>query len=413
MRVAIVGCGIAGPAAALLLARDGHEATIVERVADPRPVGAGILIQPLGQRILDELGLLGALAARSTAVRRFDGRTRSGRRVLDFGYDDARAGRGSVGLGVHRAELFTILMAAVRAVAIPVVTGAEVRAIRPGDAGWSLEAGEGAQPATGPFDLVVVADGARSRLRTALGIATKDVGYPYGAIWAVVPDPDRLAGDVLTQRYDGTRTVLGILPTGVGLVSIFWSIRTRDIDAAIAAGPEAWVAAAREHAGDLAPLVDRAVATGILGARYRDVVVPEPIVVRDGRGIVLLGDAAHAMSPQLGMGASLALADAWALAGALRANPDDLGRGLQAYTADRRAHIRWYTWLSRIMTPVFQSDLTPIGWPRDLLFGPISRLPWVRRQFVDIQLGRQTSPWTTWPPLADDGALSGGRSRRD
>jgi 2-polyprenyl-6-methoxyphenol hydroxylase-like FAD-dependent oxidoreductase len=406
MRVAVVGCGIAGPAAALLLARDGHEVTIVERVADPQPVGAGILIQPLGQRILDELGLLDALAARSTAVRRFDGRTRTGRRVLDFGYEDAQAGRGSVGLGVHRAELFTILMAAVRAAAIPVLTGVEVRAIDPGEAGWSLEGGESA---TGPFDLVVVADGARSRLRASLGVASKDVGYPYGAIWAVVPDPDGLAGDVLTQRYDGTRTVLGILPTGVGLVSIFWSIPTRDIDAAIAAGPEAWVATAREHAGDLAPLVDRAVATGILGARYRDVVVPDPVVTRGRHGIVLLGDAAHAMSPQLGMGASLALADAWALAGALRASPDDLGGGLRAYAADRRAHIRWYTWLSRIMTPVFQSGLSPIGWPRDLLFGPISRVPWVRRQFVDIQLGRQTSPWTTWPPLADGGALSGGR----
>ena len=114
-------------------------------------------------------------------------------------------------------------------------------------------------------------------------------------------------------------------------------------------------------------------------------------------GIVVIGDAAHAMSPQLGLGANLCLADAWSLATTLRSHVD-LHAALPAYVADRRAHIRWYTWLSRIMTPVFQSDLVPIGWARDALFGPIGRLPQVRRQLVEIELGGQTSPWTTWSP---------------
>jgi 2-polyprenyl-6-methoxyphenol hydroxylase-like FAD-dependent oxidoreductase len=112
------------------------------------------------------------------------------------------------------------------------------------------------------------------------------------------------------------------------------------------------------------------------------------------------------MSPQLGMGASLAFADAWSLATALRTRPDDLASALRLHADDRRAHIRWYTWLSRIMTPVFQSDLVPLGLPRDLVFGPVSRIPWVRRQFVEIQLGRQTSPFRTWPPAADTGPLA-------
>jgi hypothetical protein len=65
------------------------------------------------------------------------------------------------------------------------------------------------------------------------------------------------------------------------------------------------------------------------------------------------------------------------------------------------------------MTPVFQSDLVPVGWARDALFGPVGRIPWVRRQFVEIELGRQTSPWTTWGPAADGGLLAtGGGSGR-
>ena len=405
MKVAVVGCGIAGPAAALLLARDGHDVTIVERFEDPRPVGAGLLIQPLGQRVLEEMGLLEPLAARSAPVRRFDGRTRSGRVVLRFAYDDHRSALGAVGLGVHRAELFRVLWAALEAASIPVRTNVDVSGLRSSHEGWTIRSRGGDH---GPFDLVVVADGARSRLRRSLGLASKDVGYPYGAIWSVVPDPDGLAGDCLTQRYDGTRFTLGILPTGVGQASIFWSIRSRSIDGVVAAGPSAWAATARQHAGALAPLVDRAVDAGILGARYRDVVVPRPFVVGSRGGVVLIGDAAHAMSPQLGLGASLALADAWSLAEALRRRPSDLAAALLDHAADRRAHVRWYTWLSRIMTPVFQSDLVPIGWPRDLLFGPVGRIPWVRRQFVEIELGRQTSPWTTWPPAADGGPLAPG-----
>src|SRR5213076_1500162 len=113
------------------------------------------------------------------------------------------------------------------------------------------------------------------------------------------------------------------------------------------------------------------------------------------------GDAAHAMSPQLGMGASLALADAWSLTAAVRnAEPQSIGRALDEYAADRRGHIRWYTWLSRMMTPVFQSDLVPMGWARDVVFGPAARLAFVRRQFATILLGEQTGPWSTWAPAA-------------
>src|SRR5215218_1628279 len=68
MRVAVVGSGTGGASAALLLARDGHAVEIFERVPDPRPVGAEILLQPLGQRILATLGLADELAAKSDLV---------------------------------------------------------------------------------------------------------------------------------------------------------------------------------------------------------------------------------------------------------------------------------------------------------------------------------------------------------
>ncbi len=57
LRVAIVGCGSAGPAAATLLARQGHEVRLFERASECRPVGAGFLLQPSGLAVLEELGM--------------------------------------------------------------------------------------------------------------------------------------------------------------------------------------------------------------------------------------------------------------------------------------------------------------------------------------------------------------------
>jgi len=401
VRVGVVGAGTAGLAAALLLARDGHEVEVIERVTDPRPVGAGIVLQPLGQAVLAELGLAVELTRRSTPVRRIDGRTLGGRSVLAFGYDDA--GRSALGLGVHRGDLFGVMWGALGSAA-SIRTGVEVRELDPVADGWWLTTADGER--LGPYDLVVAADGARSRLRHRSALATKDVGYPYGAVWTVVPDPEGLAGDVLWQRYGDTRRTLGIIPTGLGQASIFWSHPVRSIDAVVDAGPDSWIGRVLPYAGHLGVLVERAALTGILAARYRDVVVPTPIAIRGRGGLVLVGDAAHAMSPQLGMGASLALADAWSLADAIRRHPD-VPSALRAYGDGRRAHVRWYTWLSRLMTPVFQSDLVPMGWARDLSFGPAQRLAFVRRQFALILLGEQTSPWSTWPPARPGGQLAG------
>lgn len=96
-----------------------------------------------------------------------------------------------------------------------------------------------------------------------------------------------------------------------------------------------------------------------------------------------------------GPGTSLALADAWGLHQAL-ATESTLATALASYAADRARHVRWYQWWTRLMVPVFQSDLTPLALPRDLLGEPLGRVPWVRRQLVGTLLGDRTSPWGTW-----------------
>src|SRR5690349_16927945 len=99
-RVGVVGCGTAGAAAAILLARAGCHVTVLERVPEPGPVGAGIMIQPTGQAVLARLGLLDAIAAKGARIDRLWFRTHTGRTLVDLHY--AQVDQAWFGIGLHR-----------------------------------------------------------------------------------------------------------------------------------------------------------------------------------------------------------------------------------------------------------------------------------------------------------------------
>jgi 2-polyprenyl-6-methoxyphenol hydroxylase-like FAD-dependent oxidoreductase len=93
----------------------------------------------------------------------------------------------------------------------------------------------------------------------------------------------------------------------------------------------------------------------------------------------LIGDAAHATSPQLGQGANNALLDALALADALDAT-GDVAQALASYAHIRRRHVRFYQLASAAMTPFFQSDSRVLADLRDLAFHRMKIVPWLRRE---------------------------------
>lgn len=387
-----MGCGTAGPAAALLLARQGHRVTIFERVHEPGPVGAGILLQPTGMTVLAELGLLDGILARGARVDHLDGRTTSGRPVLDLRYADWRPGL--FGLGIHRGALFQALFDALEPAGVDVQCGVEITA-------WDGRTAQDAEGRShGPFDLCVVGDGARSLLRGAGHVEKRARQYPWGALWAIVPDRSGEYAGVLKQEYEGTQIMLGTLPTGRSptsdeqLVSLFWSIHTDRIDAWRSAGLQAWKDEALRVSPRSASILDQLDdIEQITTAHYWDVVLTSPI----GDRVVYIGDAAHAMSPQLGQGANLGLYDAWVLAQVLGG-----GGTLADYAARRWWHTFTYQWLNRIVTPFFQADSALLGGIRDTFFGPLCRLPLFRGQMLGALSGAKVRLFDevpTHPPL--------------
>lgn len=120
----------------------------------------------------------------------------------------------------------------------------------------------------------------------------------------------------------------------------------------------------------------------VLSASYHDVVMWPWHTQRR----VFIGDAAHAMSPQLGQGTNLALLDASALCAALLEDVP-LAVALERYSRVRQQHIDYYQFASRWLTPLFQSDLQPLGPLRNALMRLACQLPLMREEMLRTMAG--------------------------
>jgi 2-polyprenyl-6-methoxyphenol hydroxylase-like FAD-dependent oxidoreductase len=384
--VAVIGCGSAGPAAAVLLQRAGHRVTVFEAVPALGAVGAGVLLQPTGLDVLARLGVLDAILMHGAPVTRLRCRTRAGATVLDLAYGEL--GPAVHGIGIHRAVLLHHLVEAMRAAAIPVHLGTAIQeVIAAGPAASLLRDGAGVDH--GPFDLVVVADGARSALRGRLPVRARVRPYPWGALWFIGRDPERRFGDSLSQIVHGARHMIGFLPTGMDiertgqLVSMFYSVPLAGVDALRAAGLEAWKQRVRALAPEAEPLLAQIESFEQLAlAAYLDVRMRP---WHTGH-VLLLGDAAHATSPQLGQGVNLALCDAATLADCL-ASASDVPAALATYTRRRTHLLAYYQLASRWLTPFFQSSSRFLGWARDLGLGMMHAIGPLRRKMIRTMAG--------------------------
>ncbi len=383
MKIGIVGAGIAGLATAAFLARDGHAVEVLERAPHPVPLGAGLLLQPPGARVLGELGVLDAVAATASRITRLEARTTRGRALLDLDY--GRLGPGSHGLGLQRAAIWSALLGAAAAAGADLRPGTAVAAVRDGAAGAAAVTEDGSAFA---YDLLVVAAGTHTALRAARASRL----YPWGCLWATVPLPDDWPDDVLGQRCAGTAVMLGVLPTGTlpgtRVAALYWSLRNDRIAAWREAPMADWRDAVARAWPAAEPLVAGLGWEAVGHATYRNVWLDPP----HGSRLLVLGDAAHGTSPQLGQGTTQALRDAAALRDALR-DGGTVTDGLGRYWAARRGRTAYYRQASRVLTPVFQSGIPGLGAARDLLAGPVGRLGLVRRQSLLTLVGAKTGVW--------------------
>lgn len=352
------------------------------------PVGAGILIQPVGMKVLADLSLLGDLARTSSRIEALDGRNPAGRRVMNLRYPDL--GDGLHALGVHRGNLFALLHAAALGLNVTIRCDCEVVAVLDAAGGrQSVELADG--PTETGFDAVVIANGTQSSLRRSLQVPQRCIPYPWGAIRAIRPVPAGMPTDSLRQLYSRADVMIGLLPTGISpgsgepCVSFFWSLPAADFEQWRQGGLDAW----RDTVVDYWPETE-AVLTGTTREEFAFATYADVVMEQWHRGTrVIIGDAAHGMSPQLGQGTNLAPLDAAVLAECVARN-NDIPAAFAEYSRLRRRHLRFYQLASRWLTPLFQSHGRVGPFVRDLAFPLMQRIPWTYREALRTVGGSKT-----------------------
>jgi 2-polyprenyl-6-methoxyphenol hydroxylase-like FAD-dependent oxidoreductase len=383
MRIAVIGCGSGGLASALFLNGAGHDVTLLDQFERPKPLGSGLLLQPSGQAVLAQLGLLQAIEARSAPVTRLFGiNVANGKRALDMDYH--HIGPGAHALGIHRASLFDVLFDAVRKAGIKLATGHEFLGAEVSDIGVLPKF----NPITDDemFDLLVDASGAHGPLASG-----KTVELPFAALWTTVdiPHSTTIANAALDQRYLSSCKMAGIMPVGINPetrnpgAALFWSIKRGEYPALKNRGIAEWRKDYLQlwpEAGAFVEQVRSFDALTLAIYRHR---TGRPVTQRR---VFHIGDSWHCTSPQLGQGANMALIDAAAIAAAIgHGNQiDEIGR---RYSHMRADHVQLYQLLSRVFTPLYQSDSRTLSVVRDSIIHHCARWPLVRQLIAHVVSG--------------------------
>lgn len=388
----IAGGGLPSLALALAL-KQAHGPALAVTVIDPgaadpaRHRGRAYALAAGGRRMLTRLGVWAGVADAAEPITEMvisDSRLADPVRpvFLTFGREAEDEGDDGEPFAhmIEAEPLAAALAAGCRAAGVAVAAAGVVRA-RPEGAAIraKLTTGESLRG-----DLLVAADGARSRLREAARIGWVGWSYPQVGIVATIGH----------SRPHGGRAFEHFLPAGPFAIlplrdggslghrsSIVWTERAEDAEALLSGEPDEVLAEIeRRFTLDLGPLAlehgpsRHPLAFGIARA-FR------------AERLALLGDAAHVIHPIAGQGLNLGLADAAALAeavtGALRLGLDPGGPDvLRAYERARRFDSFAMAAATDGLNRLFSNDALPLRLARDLGLGIVDRLPGLKRFFI-------------------------------
>ena len=312
----IVGGGFAGLAAACALARRGWRVRVHERADRLRTAGAGINLYENGLRVLEALGALQDAVRDGARARLRETRDQDDRLLSTHPWGEARV------YGVLRQRLIDALAAAARR------AGAE---ILPASEGVAATSDGELQLATGESvsaDLIVAADGVNSRLRDSLGLLRSRRFLPDGCVRVLIPKLD--AGEATDGRtieyWSGSRRLLYNPCSATHLYLALTMLHEDEPARALPLRKEVWQASFPR----LAPLIER------IGDEVRYDRFEYIKLKRWSSGkVAVIGDAAHAIPPNIGQGAGCAMMNALALAWHLDSLPD-VPRGLSLWERAER-----------------------------------------------------------------------------
>jgi len=368
IRVAIIGAGLGGLAAAGALRQHGIEVIVYERAPQLGEVGAGIQLGPNAVKVLRALGLEPALRPLTAEPVNY----------VSLAWDDARiryrepmkgpyaVQYGAPYLMAHRADLHRLLCELVPPETVRL--GAQCTGVSASPRGASATFADGSQIEA---DVIVGADGINSTVRESL-FGVQPVRFTQQMAWRCMVPIERVPTEVGIGRdeYVGwigpTGHVICYPIRGSALYNIFaghvtdkwvdesWAVPS-SVDELLD-GYRGWHPALLEMLAQVSDCYK-------WGIRDRD-----PLPRWTAGAITLLGDAAHPMMPTLAQGAAISLEDGFALARHLSQCRNNPARGLAAYEAERRPRASQVVLQAREQFQNNRKNPAPPPLPRDWIF---------------------------------------------
>ena len=308
-KVAIVGSGIAGLAAAIQLSKAGVHVDVFEAKPELTALGSGISLQGNALRVFDALGAWDDIRAAGFAFEGLTLRAPGPDAPVVAELPDVKTGGPDypAGMGMPRAELARILLAHAERAGVTVHFGVRVTALEQSDASVELSV-EGADARR--YDLVIGADGLNSTVRELIGIDVKPQPTGMGIWRTFVSRPADVQRSEL--YYGGPVYIAGYTPTGEDSMYAFLVEEAQDRSGV--SDEEAtgiMLAESRAYGGPWNHIradLER-------GARahytwFTHHIVPAPW--NRGRAVII-GDAAHSCPPTIAQGAAQGLEDAFVL----------------------------------------------------------------------------------------------------
>ncbi|MBM7652412.1 FAD-dependent monooxygenase [Neobacillus cucumis] len=304
-KVLIVGGGIGGLATAIALQKVGIETEIVEKQKEWDIYGVGIILQSNALRAIDALGLMEEFLAVGTTHQALHISDSQGNMILDAPIQPS--GKFNMTGGIPRRDLHQILYREAIQGGTKIRLGLSVESIESGDSFVYTQFTDGT---SGTYDLVIGADGVRSKVRHLVfgEILPNFVGQ---AVWRYTLDRPKDIENI--TMYYGRKAKAGIVPMTKDSVYIF--IVTAEPGNPWKQEDQLHVEmreAFQEFGGLIAELSKHI--TDPKGVVYRplETLIVEKPWYRDR--VLLMGDAAHATVPHLAQGAAMAIEDGLVLA---------------------------------------------------------------------------------------------------
>ncbi|HEY4340186.1 MAG TPA: FAD-dependent monooxygenase [Steroidobacteraceae bacterium] len=394
--VLVVGGGPVGLCAGALLARAARHGpamrvAVLQSAAAPAD-GRVLAVSRASERILDAAGAWSAIVPQAWPYERmrvwYQGVARGSAEVLQF--DAAEVGEPNLGYIIEAQRITSALLDSFTAAGGTVINADahDVSVESPADGPVRVRSSAGELSA----QLIIGADGARSAVRTAFGIATRTGSYEQTAIVARLT-PERSHQNTAWQRFVSGGT-LALLPLGDGSVSIVWSVPEAQARALLAATSADFEAQLLEHSD--AVLGTLRLAGPRLAFALQRLTADRYI----GPRCALVGDAAHVVHPLAGQGVNLGLLDAAALAQLCvqaRASGEHLGaqRTLRAYERWRKGENQLMEIAIDAFNRVLAQGVGPVSDLARRALGLANRSVTLKRFFIGHALG-QAPDLTAW-----------------